>query len=650
MAGRLRDEDIALVRERSPIAEVVGQYVALANAGGGNLKGICPFHDEKSASLNVSPTKGLFHCFGCSAGGDVIRFIERIENLSFAEAVESLAQRAGIALTYVDGPPTGRRQGGGRARLIEANAEAARFYARALRGPEAGPAREFLAARGFDEAAATQFGCGYAPAAWDALTGHLLSQGFSVAELEAAGLSRRSSRGSMVDRFHRRLLWPIKDVSGDVVGFGARRLHDDDPIEAKYLNTPETAVYKKSQLLYGADAAKRDIAKTHQAVVVEGYTDVMACHLAGVTTAVATCGTAFGSDHIAVLRRLLMDSDTFRGSVVFTFDGDAAGMRAAERAFNEDQKFMAQTFVAVEPGGLDPCDVRLARGDAAVRDLVASRIALVEFVLRMIAKRHGLDRADATAEDVAATLDQCVPLVARIRDLGLRDEYARRLAGLVGRDDPNTIVTRVRAFARAADQRAGDQRADGQRRPGPFGGDPRGASAPAAGPAGAGRQEPAVDETVAGIEREALKLALQEPGLSGPAFDALLPATSFHVPAHHRLREAIEAAGGVQAGLSGAAWIEAVGRNLPDDEARAFARLLAMEPLHALGDTTEHYSEAVFSRLQEMVMARAVAQVKARLQRMNPQERPDEHARLFGELLSLEAQHRGLRERGISWL
>jgi DNA primase len=708
----LRDEDIALVREKSPIAEVVGQYVALANAGGGNLKGICPFHDEKSASLNVSPTKGLFYCFGCSAGGDVIGFIEQIERLTFADAVEQLAQRAGVTLTYVDGPSTGRRTGGQRARLVEANAAAAAFYALALRTAEAAPAREFLAARGFDEAAATTFGCGYAPSGWEALTGHLLAKGFTIAELEAAGLSRRSSRGTMVDRFHRRLLWPIRDISGDVVGFGARRLYDDDPIEAKYLNTPETALYKKSQLLYGADLAKKDIARAHQAVVVEGYTDVMACHLAGVTTAVATCGTAFGSDHVGVLRRLLMDSDTFRGAVIFTFDGDAAGMRAAERAFADDQKFMTQTFVAIEATGMDPCDLRLAKGDAAVRDLVGARIALVEFVLRATVARYDLE----TAEGRVAALDQGVPMVARIKDLSLRDEYARRLAGLVGLEDPNSVVARVRGLVRSTERGgAGRDGSNGQNSngrngngasangaypgghgrggqgpggaasngarsygpgasasgsnvsgpsgpswngQGPGGGGPngdgtngsasgvRGGAAAAAGP-----RSPVIDETAANVEREALKLALQEPGKSGPFFDAMLPPTAFHVPELRQVREAVASAGGVSAGLSGAAWIEAIGQHLPDDRSRALARSLAMERLHAPGDQVpDHYPDAVFARLQEIVLSRNVAIVKARLQRLNPQENPDEHTRLFGELLSLEKQRRDLRDRGIGWL
>src|SRR5262249_5510378 len=177
------------------------------------------------------------------------------------------------------------------------------------------------------------------------------------------------------------LIWPIKDIAGDVIGFGARRLFDDDD-GPKYLNTPETQLYKKSHVLYGIDLAKRDIARQSKAVVVEGYTDVMACHLSGVPVAVATCGTAFGGDHIGVLRRLLMDTDAFKGEIIFTFDGDAAGQKAALRAFHDDQKFVSQTYIAVSPDNMDPCELRLAKGDVAVRDLVARREPLIAFALR----------------------------------------------------------------------------------------------------------------------------------------------------------------------------------------------------------------------------------------------------------------------------
>jgi DNA primase len=618
MPGRIRDEDIALVREKSPIDDVIGEQVQLRNAGGGNLKGICPFHDEKSPSLSVSPSRGVFHCFGCGAGGDVIRFVEKIEHLTFTDAVERLAARANVVLRYVDGGNAPSRPQGQRARLVAAHAAAAAFYAEQLRTPEAAPAREFLKERGFDESVAATYGCGFAPGSWDALTKHLRQAGFTAAELVAGGLAKESQRGSLIDRFHRRLLWPIRDLSGDVVGFGARRLFDDDMVEAKYLNTPETPIYKKSQLLYGVDLAKKEIGREHRAVVVEGYTDVMACHLSGVTTAVATCGTAFGAEHIGIIRRLLMDSDAFTGEVIFTFDGDAAGMKAAERAFNDEQKFMAQTFVAIEESGLDPCELRQKAGDLAVRDLVARRIPLVEFVLRTTVGRFDLD----TAEGRAVALDRGVPLVAQIKDHSLRDEYARRLAGLAGVDDPNRVVARVRGLVRSGTGRPGATEAPT-------------------------RERPAVDDAVVAVEREVLKVALQLPAVAGPQFD-VLHEDAFLLPAHQRVRASIEAAGGCSNATSGAQWIGAVEAVVADDdELRSVISALAVEPLRAELVSQERYADAMIARLQWIVGAREIVRLKARVQRLNPVEAPEDYNRAFGELITLEGHVRLLGERAI---
>ena len=441
--GRIPDRDIAAIREKVRIEDVVGDYVQLRRAGADSLKGLCPFHDEKSPSFHVRPNHGHFHCFGCGEGGDVYAFIQKIEHVSFVEAVEMLADRIGHTVTYSGGGGTGvQRDRGSRSRLIAANAAAQEFYAAALESDEAAPARKYLTERNFDAAAARKFGCGFAPSGWDKLTKHLISKGFEFKELEAAGLSREGRRGPM-DRFHRRLLWPIRTASGEIVGFGARRIFDDDTMEAKYVNTPETVLYKKSNVLFGIDLAKRDIAKGHQAVVVEGYTDVMAMHLAGVTTAVASCGTAFGDEHLSMLRRLMMDDKFFRGELIYVFDGDAAGRAAALKAFAGEQNLAGQSFVAVAADGMDPCDLRLAQGDGALRDLVARRTPLFEFAIRTALSEHDLD----LAEGRVAALRRCVPMVAQIKDPTLRDEYARQLAGWVGWDDVAQVIARVREEA-----------------------------------------------------------------------------------------------------------------------------------------------------------------------------------------------------------
>ncbi len=624
MAGRIRDEDIALVRERARIDEVVREYVTLKNAGGGSLKGLCPFHDERSPSFHVTPSRGMWYCFGCGEGGDVISFVQKIDHLSFAEVVEKLAGRAGVELRYVEGGAAVNRQQGQRTRLVEAHKVAAAFYVEKLAAPEAAIGRTFLDERGFDADAAAHFGVGFAPKGWDALTGHLRSKGFTDAELLAAGLVSQGNRGPY-DRFRGRLVWPIRDLGGDVIGFGARRLFDDDE-GPKYLNTPETPIYKKSQVLYGIDLARRDISKNQQAVIVEGYTDVMACHLAGITTAVATCGTSFGTEHIKVLRRLLMDDDQMKGSVVFTFDGDAAGQKAALRAFEEDQRFVTQTFVAVEPTGLDPCDLRLQHGDAAVVALVDRRVPLFEFAIRSTLAAYDLE----SAEGRVAALRDASPIVAKIRDTALRPEYARRLAGWLGID-----VATVSEAVQAA-TRSGRQPAPNRRDEPPVDQAPQRPTMPRA-QAGAHRDPALV------VEREALKCALQEPGVVADWYESVEESAFTH-PAARRVHHAVAGAGYPSPELSGLPWIDAVLAAAEDDEIRRMVRELAVEPLPAEAGQDARYAIGVISRLLELDASRRIDDLKGRMQRIDPASDADAHQRAFADLLALEDYRRSLRQ------
>jgi DNA primase len=631
VAGRIRESDIALIRDRSRIDQVVEEHVSLRRAGGGALKGLCPFHDEKSPSFNVRPSHGTFHCFGCGEGGDVIAFVMKIEHLGFVEAVERLADRIGFQLTYEGGGASVQRDRGTRTRLIEAHRAAAEYYAEQLASPEAVKAREFLAERGFDEAAARQFGCGFAPGGWDRLTKHLLGRGFDLTELIKAQLTKEGRQGP-IDRFHRRLLWPIKDLGGDVVGFGARRIFDDDPIQAKYLNTSESVIYKKSQVLFGLDVAKREIAKRHQVVVVEGYTDVMAMHLAGVPTAVASCGTAFGSEHISVLRRLLIDDNSFRGEVIFTFDGDAAGQKAAIKAFDDEQRFAAQTFIAIAPDGMDPCELRQAKGDVAVRDLVARRVPLFTFAVKTLLLEHDLD----TAEGRVAALQRTVPLVAQIKDVSLRDEYARQLAGWVGWEDTLTVVRRVRESAGGA--------APKQRRA--VAADPnQGALAvDVDGPPRPNPRDPNLS-----VQREALKAALQLPEMAGPYYDAL-PDEAFTHPAYLALHQAIREAGGASSGLSGPAFVDAVKQACQHQSVRSVLTELSVEPLQVKVEDQFRYVSSVLARLQQLLVAGQIADIKSRLHRISPVQEPDEYRALFGDLVALEEYHKALREQAAGGL
>ncbi|MFF8434659.1 DNA primase [Streptomyces bacillaris] len=649
MAGRINDDDVKAVRDAVPIDSVVSEYLQLRSAGGGNLKGLCPFHDEKSPSFQVSPSKGLFHCFGCQEGGDTIAFVMKIDHLSFSETVERLAAKAGITLRYEEGGYNPSHQRGERIRLIEAHQAAAEFYVRALESPEAEIGRKFLAERGFDQEAAAHFRVGYSPAGWDHLTRYLRGKGFSDKELITSGLSQDGRRGP-IDRFRGRLMWPISDTAGDVVGFGARKLRDDDN-GPKYLNTPETPIYKKSQVLYGIDLAKKDIAKASRAVVVEGYTDVMACHLAGVTTAIATCGTAFGNDHIKILRRLLMDNGSAR--VIFTFDGDSAGQKAALRAFEDDQKFAAETYIAIAPDGMDPCDLRLVKGDDAVRDLVEPRTPLFEFALRQIVGRYDLE----TPAGRAAALDEAAAVVAKIKTSSVQREVAVQLAGFVGILDQEFVVRRVAQLARWARDKGGEGRGGdgrGGRGPGPQdrrGGDPRSAQAY---PAPAGRTAssgPALHlrSPAHRTERELLKLALQKPALVCPAFDAY-GVDEFTAPPYAAVRRCIEEAGGAERGLGDSReYLVAVMDAAPDDTVRNLVTELAVEVFH--GKTIdENYAGVQLVQVRLRAVDRRIDDVQSSLARLGSNVAPHELAAAQNEVWVLQQYAQSLRARGADAL
>ncbi|MCY0925723.1 DNA primase [Streptomyces sp. H27-H1] len=634
MAGRINDDDVKAVRDAVPIDAVVSEYLQLRNAGGGNLKGLCPFHDEKSPSFQVSPSKGFYHCFGCQAGGDTLDFVMKIDHLSFSEAVERLAGLAGITLRYEEGGYTAGSSGRGeRIRLVEAHKAAALFYMDQLGSAEAEIGRKFLAERGFDQAAAAHFSVGYSPAGWDHLTRFLRGKGFTDKELITSGLSQDSRSGKPIDRFRGRLMWPIREISGEVVGFGARKLRDDDN-GPKYLNTPETAIYKKSQVLYGIDLAKKEIAKTSRAVVVEGYTDVMACHMAGVTTAIATCGTAFGGDHIKILRRLLMDNAT--AEVIFTFDGDAAGQKAALRAFEDDQKFAAETSITIAPDGMDPCDLRLAQGDAAVAGLVEARTPLFEFALKHIVARHNLENPAGRS----AALDEAAPIIKKIKNVGIQHESAVQLAGMLGMRDEQFVVKRIAQLDRWARERGNQPQ---EQRRGRSGHSYEDIAAPAAAPAG-----PALNlRSPAHItERELLKLALQRPALVSPAFDAF-GMDEFTAPPYAAVRQAIQDAGGASLGTED--YLIRVREAAPNDTVRALVTELVVEAIHAK-TVDEIYAGVHLVQVRLRAVDRRVHEIQGTMARLGHQGSPEQLAAVQEELWVLQQYGRLLRNRGAEGL
>ncbi|HHV20996.1 MAG TPA: DNA primase [Propionibacterium sp.] len=614
--GRIADDDVAEVRSRAKIEDIVGATVALRNAGGGSLKGLCPFHDEKTPSFQVTPSKGLFYCFGCGEGGDVIAFLMKHDNLTFVEAIEQLADRTGVVLRYVDGDGP-RAEPGLRTRILEANQAAADFFAAQLAGPDAIEGRRFLDQRGFDREVAEHFGVGWAPRGGKELGNRLRALGFDRSVLIKAGLVREAGW----DFFQGRLLWPIRDSGRNVVGFGARRILAEDRMPAKYINTPESPVYKKSQVLYGLDLARRAIGKKSQAVVVEGYTDVMAAHLSGVDTAVASCGTAFGEEHARTIQRLL-GGDAFTGEIVFTFDGDAAGQAAAIKVFSFDRQFTTQTYVAIEPSGLDPCDLRLQQGEAAVRELVARRVPLYRFVMSNAIDRFDLDRADGRL----AALRSAAPLVGSIRDRSLVGAYVRELAGMIGLD----VEEVRREVARAA--RGGGAAVVAEPRPEPM--ERKSGDLP----------WPDPQERRLAVERGYTKLVVQRPDLLGADWDGVT-ADDFTHPAYRAVWEAAQAAAAQP--FSGD-WSRQIAETSESPVLRQLVVALAVEQF--LHDPDRAYVEAYAAKLRLLSVTRAVAELKSRLQRTNPMTDQPAYNRMFVELLQLEASRKELQQLTIGSL
>jgi DNA primase len=594
LPGRIRDESIAQVRETTDLVALIGEFVALRPAGGHRMKGLCPFHQEKTPSFTVNPDRASFHCFGCSESGDAIDFLTKHVNLSFIEAVERLAQRAGVELQYEGRAPGERGSIGRKSRLVAAHVEAVRFYhQRLVEAPDGDQARAYLAGRGFRRQVADRFQLGWAPAAsWQALTDHLRRAGFSPEELAEAGLSRTGPRG-LRDTFHARVLFPVFDVAGEPVAFGGRIL-DDTTNAPKYLNTIETPIWNKGRMLYALNWAKQAIVRAGFALVVEGYTDVIALHAAGVEQAVATCGTALRADHFKLLSR-------FTGKVVLAFDADAAGAGAGERGIPElirEPNASLSAYVLTMPDGLDPADFVARRGGEAFAELVAGATPLVRWWLEANLARHDL----RTAEGRVRASRDLLPILRSVPDAQQRTEYARWTVQRLHLDERDFLSLLA-------------------------GNEPPRAPAAAKAPQ---RRSPQ-----ARIEAEALKFALQHPNLAAEAA-AAWEESWFTMPGTRAAFVALTKAGGVGSAL------ERVLEMAGNETERRFLRALAVEPF--AGSEERGYAEVIFNRLEELQLTRDVNALKATLQRMNPVEQPDNYNQIFGELIALEARRRVLRE------
>ena len=625
MAGKIRARDIEEVKSRVNIADVVGEYVSLKNSSVGSLKGLCPFHDEKSPSFNVRPMQGFYHCFGCGEGGDAYKFLQQMDSISFTEAVEKLAARVGYELTYEEGGASVDQ--GQKSRILEANNAAAKFYESQLMIDEATTGRDFLKSRGFDKSAAEKFGVGYAPKGWSNLTDHLKTLGFSIDELVVAGLATKSDRGAY-DKFRGRLIWPIRDTTGQVIGFGARKLYEDDQ-GPKYLNTSDTLVYHKSSVLYGIDLAKKDISKRQVVVVVEGYTDVMACHLAGVTTAVATCGTAFGDEHIRIINRLLSADKESPAQVIFTFDPDAAGQKAAMRAYADSHKFSAQTFVAVGPEGLDPCDLRSEKGDAAVLEMIEAKKPLFEFAIKQKISKFDL----STIEGRVGAARAAAPVVAQILDPSMRPAYTRELAGWVNLEG-NEVAALVDAAAKSAKQDAvKDLRRD---------------SAPEDlvdlmtkdSDAGDRFSQPNLADPISRFERQVLEVLVQIPESFQADQLIRIIRDGFSAPAHNAILEAI---GNSLSSLGSDEWMNSIARSL-EPELQSMLRSVAAQSLPAKNkEELIRYGQGVIARALINALAHEKANLLSMLRRADVADDPQQSTQIQQDLVKLEAERRKLQ-------
>lgn len=673
MAGFVVKEDIDKIRSMANLYDVISDDVTLKPSGS-QYMGLCPFHDEKTPSFSVNPTNGYWHCFGCGKSGDVFAYVEEREGVDFREALEILADRYHYELHYEQ---PSRGQGGmqqpkgvTRVRLLEACSEAQNFFVAQLASKEALPARQLLAGRKFQRADCERFGCGYAPLGGHELVRHLSAKGFTIEEMVEAGLARKGPSGAY-DYFRGRVTWPIRDTTGRTLGFGARKLYDDDRIAAKYINTPDTKLYHKNQVLYGIDMAKETVRKTHQIVIVEGYTDVMACHLAGVTTAVATCGTAFGEEHAKIVRRLIADEKlgaiqligpTQGSRVVFTFDGDSAGQKAALRAFQFDGRFLTQTFVAVAHDGLDPCDLRINDGDAAVRALIKDARPLYDFVIDTIIDRF--DTQYTTGQVGAARA--VAPILARIRDRSLVNAYTRKAAGRIGVDvaslQQDVLAERRRQGVRAEDIYAPDpQRAPMSREPQQL--DAAARHAIVRGDA-LNQNYYRVDDAVFSTEQQLMGMVVQVPRAFDPVQFGNLNEASFRIPVFRDVFDVVQAVGGLPpegSPMSAAAWVTSLVQMAGPMLAPVVEQLAAMPlpvvadqqvieqqreagpdaPLRAASGQERVYAQQLLVNLLDASCVRRIAQIRAEMKAL-----PEGEAkfRKLAEISALEQQRQQIQD------
>jgi DNA primase len=595
--AKIKEEDIDALRESADIVDVVGTYTTLKKSGGQTYKGLCPFHSEKTPSFTVDAAKGLTHCFGCQEGGNVYQFLMKVENLPFPEAVEWLARRSNFELHYEEMRPGEQKAHGLKARVIAANKIAADFFHRALMtSPDALDARRYLEGRGFGREIAERWHLGYAPGR-DALTKHLLAKGFTREEMERADLSRKSDRdGSLYDTFRQRIIFPTWNLQGDVVAFGGRAMGDAQP---KYLNSAETPVFSKSRVMYGLDRAKSAIARS-SALVVEGYTDVIALHEAGVSTAVATNGVALGETHFDLLKK-------FSDRAILMFDADEAGKGATERGFalGKDQiplpyRLGLELLVAPLPPGRDPAELVAEKGEEGINKIISDAQPIMEFIIERTLSRFPLD----TPESQSAAVRAASTVLGWQPDPIARHKYLVMAADRIGVD----LETVQRSLS--------EQRLPSQE------------------PSGTSRER---DRRLPGnvkVEREALRLLLTRPKQTESPSDQLTEE-DFTAPAR---RELFTHAKELREGKTTPAELS---EQLSPDAKALFTELtVGVDPVPE--DEMGEEIREVFARLTLFRLERQIRRQRNTLQEINPLDDAERHDALFTELVGLEAERRDL--------
>jgi DNA primase len=614
VAGRILKDDIDALRQQADVVAVVGDYTTLKRAGRSH-KGLCPFHTEKTPSFTVTQEGNFFHCFGCGASGDIYDFLQRIEGLEFPEAVEALARRTGFQLRYEQLSSRERQSIGERSRLVEVTRAAQAFFRRVLYTDEGEVARTYLKERGFGREEADHFELGYAPNAWEELSRALTDEGFRAEDLIAVGVSMRNDRGGLRDRFRGRLIFPIHDPGGDVIGFGGRILPtidygDFDP--PKYLNSQETPLYKKTRVLYGVPQARAEIVRAEQVLVCEGYTDVMALHQAGFSNAVATCGTAVGVEHLRMVSR-------YAQRVVLAFDGDAAGVKAAERAWEGARALQTEgggialdLRVLVLPEGRDPADLVREVGAEGVRTAVDAATPVVPFVIR-----HHLAGADLGSEaGRTAALHDVIEVLGREPDLDLRREWARTEIAAGVNVSYDFVVRSAARLGVELDAHEGVATTRTRTRP-------------AAGTT--------LDRARVKLERDVLRVVLQHPALL-PGEWQELGEQDFTHPTAVAIHRAIATGGG--AGVPLAEILAAA----PDDELRGVLRAMALEddPDTADPEVAPAVAAGRVKRLLADRLATQELELREQLSRLNHVTDRDELTRLQRRLIDLQQRRREL--------